>query len=192
MHEFIAWLDAHPLFWPAFIYCARITDVSIGTMRTIFVVRGYRLTAAVLGFFEVLIWITAVSGVLSHLDRWENLLAYGAGFASGNVLGIWIEQTLAIGRQAVRLISPGRSAAVAEGLRLAGYAVTELKGHGRDGEVSVSLVVVPRKETPTVIRVAQQIDPNVFTTVEDVRAPNVMVYRAGVPPGGWRAIMKRK
>ncbi len=192
MGHLIQWLDGHVLFWPVFIFCARVTDVSIGTMRTIFVVRGYRWLAALLGFFEVTIWVTAVSGVFRHLDSWPTLIAYGTGFATGNAVGMWLEQFLAVGMQAVRIISPGRSGAVAEGLRLAGFGVTELKGRGYHGEVSVSFVVVPRRETPTIIRLAQSIDPEVFTTVEDVRATTFHNYRSAVPSTGWRSAMKRK
>jgi uncharacterized protein YebE (UPF0316 family) len=191
MGELFDWLVAHPFFWPVFIFCARVTDVSIGTMRTIFVVRGYRFFAAVLGFFEVTIWIVAVSGVIGNLHRWQNVVAYGLGFATGNAVGMWIEQKLALGMQAVQFISPSRSAAVAEGLRLAGFGVTEVKGRGRDGDVSVSFVVVPRREAPLVVKVAEGIDPDVFTTVEDVRSASFRDYRMVVSATGWRAIMKK-
>jgi uncharacterized protein YebE (UPF0316 family) len=127
MFNLIHWLDAHPEVWPVFIFFARIADVSIGTFRTICVVRGMRILAPVLGFFEVAIWITAVSGALRYLgDHWYNVIAYAGGFATGNAVGMWIEERLAIGMQAIRLISSTRSAAVAAGLRLAGYAVTEI------------------------------------------------------------------
>lgn len=191
MAELLSWLAAHPLFWPVFIFCARVTDVSIGTMRTIFVVRGYRFIAAVFGFFEVTIWIVAVSGVIGNLHRWQNIVAYGLGFATGNAVGMWLEQKVALGMQAIRFISQSHSAAVAQALRFAGFGVTVLKGHGRDGDVCVSFVVVPRRETPVVIRVAQGIDPEVFTTVEDVRSTSFHNYRGAVPATGWRGLMKK-
>lgn len=192
MHDILIWLDQHPILWPVFIFCARICDVTIGTIRTICVVRGYRLVAAVLGFFEVTIWITAVSGVLLRLDRWYNVVSYGLGFATGNAVGMWVEQKLALGMQAIMLISQGHSAAVTEALRFAGFPVTEVKGHGRDGDVSVAYVVTHRRDTAVAIQIARRIDPAVFTTVNDVRTRNVHVYRDAVPPTGWRAILKRK
>ena len=192
MAELLNWLIAHPGFWPVFIFCARVTDVSIGTMRTIFVVRGYRLVAAVLGFFEVTIWVVAVSGVIGNLHRWQNIVAYGLGFATGNAVGMWLEQKVALGMQEVRLISQSHSAAVAEALRFAGFGVTVLKGHGRHGDVCISLVVVPRRETPLVVQVAAGIDPDVFTTVEDVRSTTFHDHRTSIPMTGWRALMKRK
>jgi uncharacterized protein YebE (UPF0316 family) len=192
MPPLIEWLNAHPLVWPAFIFSARIADVSIGTLRTICVVRGMRFVAPVLGFFEVAIWITAVSGVLTHLDHWYNVLAYAGGFATGNAVGMWIEEQLAIGMQAIRLISCTKSAAVAAGLRLAGYAATELKGHGMHGDVSICFVVVPRKETPQVIRVAESIDSDVFCTVEDVKSSEVHIHRDGIRRTSWRGLLNRK
>jgi len=192
MHTILEWLNLHPLLWPVFIFFARITDVSIGTLRTVLLVRGSRVLAPVLGFFEVLIWVTAISGVLTHLSHWYNVVSYAAGFATGNAVGMWIERRLALGMQAVQMISRTRSAAVAEGLRLAGYGVTELKGRGMSGEVSVSLVIVPRRDTRTAIGVAQSIDPDVCCTVEDVRSTNIHTYRGAVAPSGWRAILKRK
>jgi uncharacterized protein YebE (UPF0316 family) len=192
MAGLMEWLNAHPLMLPVFIFFARITDVSIGTLRTICIVRGYRYLAPVLGFFEVAIWIIAVSGVFSHLDHWYNIVAYAGGFATGNAVGMYIEQRLAIGMQAIRLISTGHSAAVAAGLRLAGYGVTEMKGRGLDGEVSICFVVVPRRETPLVLRVAESIDPDVFSTVEDVCSAVGRVYRDQVHTGGWLNLLKRK
>ncbi len=193
MSALISWLDLHPILWPLFIYCARVVDVSIGTLRTICVVRGMRITAPILGFFEVSIWVIAISGVLTHLGYWYNIVAYAAGFATGNAVGIWIENKLAIGMQMIRLISCTRSAAVAAGLRLAGFPVTEVKGHGLQGQVSISFVVIPRKDTPTVFRVAQSIDPDVVCTVEDVRSAYLHQQLYEYPTAtGWRTVFKRK
>lgn len=192
MAALMSWLDFHPLFWPLFIFCARVVDVSMGTLRTICVVRGMRFTAAVLGFFEVSIWVTAISGVLTHLDHWYNVVAYASGFATGNVVGIFIEQKLAMGMQMIRIISRSQSAAVAAGLRLAGYAVTEVKGEGLRGQVSISFVVAPRKETPTVMQVAHQIDPEAVSTVEDIRSAHLHPRSTAVQPNGWRSALKKK
>lgn len=188
----MTWLNMNPQFWPLFIFCARVMDVSIGTLRTICVVRGMRFTAAILGFFEVSIWVTAISGVLSHLDHWYNIVAYASGFATGNIIGIYIEQKLAMGMQMIRLISRSQSAAVAAGLRLAGYAVTEVKGQGLQGQVSISFVVAARKEAPTVMKVASRIDPEVVSTVEDIRSANVHTYSADGLRNGLTAMVKKK
>ncbi|MEK6677339.1 MAG: DUF5698 domain-containing protein [Planctomycetota bacterium] len=162
-------LAIDPQWLPVFIFVARITDVSLGTVRLICVTRGQRLVAVVLGFFEVLIWVTAVSSVLSHLDRWINILSYAAGFAAGSALGMRIEQSLALGVQMVTLLSRGEAHAVAARLRYAEMVVTTFEGSGREGPVAICFVVVPRRQTPLVIRMAREVDPNVVVTVEDVR-----------------------
>lgn len=154
---------------PLAIFLARVTDVSIGTFRVISVTRGHRVLAAGLGFFEVAIWIIAASSVLGRLDHWINVVAWAGGFATGNLVGMWIEQLVALGTQTVTLISRGRAQAVAERLRFSGYAVTTLPGAGRDGPVAVCMAVVPRRQTSDVITVARSVDPDVVATVQDVR-----------------------
>ncbi len=187
------WLDAHAVFWPLFIFLARVTDVSIGTMRTIFVVRGHRMFAAMLGFVEVIIWIVAVSGVLRDDLTVVKVLAYGGGFATGNLVGVWVEQKLAIGLQRVILISRGRHHSVAFGLRLADFAVTEVPARGGMGEVAMCFVIVARRRAPDVVRIAKAIDPDVFLIVEDVRSSSLR-RRSDVAheATGWRAIAKKK
>jgi len=154
---------------PALIFFARIADVSLGTIRLICVTRGRRAAAIVLGFFEILIWVFAVSKVLTQLDHWANILAYACGFAAGNALGMTIESRLAMGVQRVSLISRGRANAVAERLRFAGFPVTTFVGSGREGPVSMCMAVISRKLTPDAIRMAREIDADVVITVEDLR-----------------------
>jgi uncharacterized protein YebE (UPF0316 family) len=154
---------------PVIIFASRICDVSLGTLRMICVVRGQKLMAVVLGFFETLIWILAVSGVLAHLHHLSNIVAYAAGFAAGNAVGMWIEAHLALGTQAISFVSRGTANAVAQGLRLADYFVTALSGCGRDGPVSICHAVVPRRLAPAAMRIARVVDPDVVITVEDIR-----------------------
>ena len=160
-------LPEHSVWLPVLIFFARVVDVSIGTVRLICVTRGRRALAVILGFFEVMIWILAISSVFAHLDRWVNILAFAGGFAAGNAVGMWIEKALAMGTQIVRLISRGNAHAVAERLRFEDLAVTTLSGNGRDGLVSVCMAIVPRKITAAVVGMARQIDPDVLVTVED-------------------------
>lgn len=166
---------------PLVIFCARICDVSIGTVRLICVTRGRRKLAVILGFFEILIWLSAVSGVFAHLDRLINVFAYAGGFATGNAVGMWIEGRLAMGMQVVQLISRGAAHAVAERLRFADLGVTTLVGSGGRGPVSVCLVIVPRRQTQSIVRMARQIDPDVLVAVEDVTEGAVPEYRAPNP-----------
>jgi uncharacterized protein YebE (UPF0316 family) len=166
---------------PVVIFFARVVDVSIGTVRLICVTRGHRWLAVVLAFFEVSIWVFAISRVLAHLDRWENLLAFAAGFAAGNAVGMWIEDRLALGAQILSFISRGPAHAVAERLRFADLSVTTLTGSGRDGPVSIATTVVPRRTTPAVIRMAREVDPDAVVTVEDVRQTSAIGHSGNAP-----------
>lgn len=158
------------MWLPVFIFCARVADVSLGTLRLICVTRGHRAFAVGLGFVEVTIWVCAVASVLSHLNQWLNVLAYAGGYATGLGLGMWLESKLALGIQLVTLVSRTRAAALATQLRRAGVMVTTLTGAGRDGPVDVCLTIVPRRAAPAIAELASAIDPDVVVTVEDVRS----------------------
>jgi uncharacterized protein YebE (UPF0316 family) len=91
------------LILPLLIFFARICDVSIGTMRIIFVSKGKKNIAPLLGFFEVLIWIIVISKIMQNLNNYVNYVAYAAGFATGNLVGMIIEEKLAVGVQMIRV-----------------------------------------------------------------------------------------
>ena len=182
MLAIVDFLPDHPVFTPLLIFLARVTDVSMGTVRLICITRGRRLMAILLGFFELLIWVFAVSSVFAHLDHWMNIVAFAGGFAAGNALGMSIEARLAFGVQTLSFISRGRANAVAERLRYAGLPVTTLLGGGRDGPVVLCMAVVPRRQTPMTIKMAKEIDPDVVVTVEDVRETTAV--HAGTYGGG--------
>ncbi len=158
------------------IFLLRIIDVSMAIIRMIFAVRGQRGLAAIIGFFEVLIWLIAVGSALSHLNSILHVVGYAGGFAAGNYVGVWLEGRFAIGVNVVRAIMPikedgsstGKSAAKA--LRRDGFAVTELQGHGRENAVIILNVVVPRKRVPYVLAVINNHDAEAFVSVEEVRS----------------------
>jgi uncharacterized protein YebE (UPF0316 family) len=150
------------------IVLARITDVSLDTVRTVAIVQGRRVFAAILGFFESVIYVTAIAKVLLNMDHPIYALAYGLGFAMGTFLGITIEQHLAFGLQVVSLFTR-RGAEVAKSLISAGYRVAKVEGHIRDGEVSILYMEVPRKQTRKLISDAAAIDETCFYVVNDVR-----------------------
>jgi uncharacterized protein YebE (UPF0316 family) len=180
----VLWLAHHPTLLPFVIFCLRIGDVSLDTMRMICVVRGLRLVAVGLGFFAVLIWVVAISSVMKCLDNPYNILAYAGGYAIGNWVGMWLESRLALGQQIVRLISDDLDGQLAEHLRAAGFAVTELGGHGRDAPVKICFIAARRREVPAVLKYAIELDPDVFVTVEDVRATNRSLRRYLPGKGG--------
>lgn len=152
------------------IFLARILDVSLATLRMIVVIRGYRFVAAVLGFFEVLIWLVAVGQVIQNLDVWYLAVAYAGGFAAGNVVGIWLESKLAMGTELVRVVSERPDVALAGALRAEGYSVIEMGGRGdRDEPVEVLLIVDRRRRIPRALRLIRELDPDAFWTVTDVK-----------------------
>ncbi len=158
------------MWLPVFIFCARVADVSLGTLRLICVTRGHRTFAVGLGFVEVTIWVCAVASVLSNLNQWVNVLAYAGGYATGLGLGMWLESKLALGVHLITLISRERAETLAVHLRRAGITVTTLLGTGRDGPANVCFTIVPRRAASAIAELARDIDPDVVVTIEDIRS----------------------
>jgi uncharacterized protein YebE (UPF0316 family) len=176
----------------AVVFAARIVDVSLGTVRTISLIHGRIATAVILGFFEVLVWITVVAQVISGVsDSPVLLVAYAAGFAAGNGVGIVIERWLAMGVQMLQMISQAHGGEIAAAIRERGQAVTVFTGEGRDGPVRMLLTTCQRRRVPTVIREARSIDPEIFYVVEPVSELRKNV-RLATRPTGWRSVGKQK
>src|SRR5690606_19393935 len=106
---------------PLLIFLARLCDVSLGTVRIIFVSKGYKTFAACIGFFEVLIWILAISNVMQRLDNWVYYVAYAAGFATGNYVGMLLDEKMAIGYEMIRVITKAEANELVQVLRNEGY-----------------------------------------------------------------------
>ena len=156
-------------YGPFLIFGLRIVDVSLDTMRVLNAVRGNRMVAASLGFFQALIWIVAVGNAIKHLDSWYHILGYAAGFATGTLVGITIERALAYGLSTVRIVSQHGGVEIAEALRERGYGVTEIPGFGRDGGVEIVHSVVQRQHLGEVMRIVDRWDSKAFVTVEEPR-----------------------
>jgi uncharacterized protein YebE (UPF0316 family) len=167
-----AWLTA------GLIFLLRVSDMTLDTLRVLMVMRGKKGIAWILGFFQSAIFILAISSVLTHLDNPLNIIGYAAGFATGNVVGMWIEERLAIGHVSITIVSSRRGAAIADHLREKGFAVTEIPARGKDGMVSLLSCSVLRKNVDDVRKLANEMDPEAFITAEDVRP---------VRRGFWRA-----
>lgn len=155
----------------------RCVDTTLSTLRVLAVVRGRRPLAWILGFCSSLLFVTAVAAVLQSLDEPLNVLAYAAGFASGNALGILIEDRLAAGHSLLRIVSPGRGPALIEALRSAGRGATELPARSETGTVTMIYCYVPRRDVPLARRQISTLDPQAHVTVENVRQLK----------GGWQA-----
>ena len=159
--------DTLPLALSALlIFLLRIADVSLGTLRIGFLVRGKRRLAGLFGFFESLIWLFAAAQVLANLDSIWQFLAYAAGYATGTMMGVSIERWLAMGNSLMRVVATLDTADTAAALRNAGYYVTELNAKGRDGDVRVSFTVLPRRQEQAALRLVNEINPQAFVTFE--------------------------
>ncbi len=161
--------DPHAYLFALLIFFLRICDMSMDTLRVLFVVRGKKLFVWVLGFMQSVIFVLAISSVLTGERNYLNILGYAAGFATGNVVGMLIEARLAIGHVLVTIISSNRGSFIAERLRASGYAVTEIAGRGKNGTVFELHASVFRKDVDNIETIVLESDPQAFVTAEDVR-----------------------
>jgi uncharacterized protein YebE (UPF0316 family) len=166
---------------PLLIFMARICDVSIGTLRIIFVSKGKRNIAPFLGFFEVLIWITAISKIMQNLDNYINYVAYAAGFATGNFVGMIIEEKLAMGIQMIRIFAHERGSELVQTLNLNGYGATVVEAHGAREKVQLIYTIVQRNELVNVLDVINRFNPKSFYTVEDIKTVNEGIFAPKKP-----------
>src|SRR5690606_10550225 len=167
---------------PVLIFSLRIVDVSLATLRILLSMRNVRIAVPIIGFFEVLIWIFAVGAAIRNLNSGWHLLGYASGFATGSLVGMWLEEKLAFGLATVRIISRYGGVELADALREKGYGVTETLGQGRDGRVEIIDTVVQRRQIQSVLRAVEQWDPDAFVMVDEPRS----VHR------GWLAGRPRK
>lgn len=185
-----------PWYMPLIVYFCRIGDVSVGTIRIISVMRGHKMLSAVLGFLEVIIWIFAVSTVITHLqDNFIIAFAYAAGFATGNLVGMTIEERLAMGNVMLRVVNTNRNVHLSAELRKRNFVVTEVEGIGFNGPTEISLILLRRKDSQEVVNLIKEITPDVFISVEDVRhttatLPRLTATQSNIPNWLRRAKMR--
>ena len=160
---------ASGLLIPVLIFLSRVVDVSVGTLRIIFVSRGIRLLSAVLGFFEVLIWLLAITQIMKNLSSPWHYIAYASGFAMGNFVGITVEQKLRMGMIMLRVVTRSDSSALIAALIAEGRGVTTVEAQGATGPVKMIFMVLRRKDADAALATIEKFNPNAFYTVEDVK-----------------------
>ena len=153
---------------PFLIFLARITDVSMGTVRVIFVSRGLKYLAPVVGFFEIIIWLLAIGQIMKNLSNPACYIAYAGGFAMGNYVGISIADKLSLGLVMIRVITRADASSLVEKLQSNNYGVTSVDGHGTSGQVQVVFTIVPRREASSVVDLIKQYNPQAFYSIEEV------------------------
>lgn len=164
------------------IFGLRIIDVSLATLRMLLAVRGIKLLVPLIGFFEILIWIFAVGTVIRHLDSPLHVIGYAAGFSMGSLVGMLIEERMALGMATIRVVSRFGGVELAEALRERGFGVTEFAGQGKEGKVEVVDAVLRRRDLPQVLKEIDFWDPEAFVTIQEPKA----IHR------GWLLQKRRK
>ncbi|MCX7953924.1 MAG: DUF5698 domain-containing protein [Bacteroidales bacterium] len=157
------------LLYPLLIGFARIFDVSIGTLRIILISKGQKKYAPILGFFEVLIWITIIGQIISKTNNIACYLGYSLGFAAGNYIGMILEEKLALGYVIVRIITPYESFNLIENLKNEGFGVTYVPAFGTRGKVEIIYTTINREHIKKVESIINRFDPNIFYTIEELK-----------------------
>lgn len=169
---------------PILIFLARICDVSLGTIRVIFISKGIRYLAPIIGFFEVIIWLLAIGQIMNNLTNFVAYIAYGAGFAAGTYIGMAIEEKISLGLVSVRIITKKDPGELIQYLRLNNYGVTSLDGEGGTGKVKMVFTIIKRQDLPHVVEIIKQFHPNAFYSVDDVKSVGEGIFPENRLPGG--------
>ena len=160
---------------PFFIFLAEVFVVTLCTMRTIFISRGMKYLAPLVGVFEVSIWLFAIGEVVKNLHDLRCSAAFAGGFTLGNFLGILLEEKLAMGSVGVRMITRRDASQLIDALRATGHGVTRLNARGATGPVQIIYTVIKRKELERVLSLARHFHPNLFYSVDDLHSAAVGV-----------------
>ncbi len=159
----------HPVLLTLVIFLARIVDVGLGTVRIMFVNRNMKNVASILGFLEVMVWITITAQVLAQSNSWLHYFSYAGGFAMGNYIGIWFEEQLRIGHQLFRVITHKECTKLIDSLKAENLKITFVDGQGGKGPVKIVLTVIKRKQAPKLIHIIESFDPEAFYSIEDIK-----------------------
>lgn len=161
---------------PILIFVARVTDVTFGTIRIILISRGRKYVAPIFGFFEIIIWLFAISQIMQHLTNITYYLAYACGYAVGSFVGVWVEEKMAIGMVVVRIITKKDASELVERLRVTGYGVTSFDGQGSTGNVKLIYMTIERKDIDDIVGIIKEFNPKAFFSIEEVRLENAGVF----------------
>ena len=178
--DFSTIMDSWAFTWvllPVLIFFARVMDVSIGTLRLIFVSKGYKFYAPLLGFFEVIIWLVAIGQIMQHLDNFMCYIAYGFGFAIGNYVGIYLEEKMSLGSVVLRIIPKKETTNLITHLRESNFAVTAVDIEGMSGKQKMVFMIVKRKDLKDALEILHMHNPAAFYSIEDVRTVSEGYFR---------------
>jgi len=174
------------LVLPFLIFFARICDVTIGTIRIVMVAKGQKVWAPILGFFEVVIWLLAISRIFENLDNWLCYLAFGAGFATGNYIGLMLEEKLAMGIVKIQIITRKPADTLIDKLVAAGYGITHQNAKGGAEKVSIIYSIIKRTEVPKMAEQIKEYNPKAFYSIEDVKFVSHGIFPLKPASRRWR------
>ncbi len=170
---------------PLLIFVSRMFDVTLGTIRHIFVAKGFKRVVPVLGFFEVLIWIVVVKQILNGVDTWQSYVAWAGGFAVGNYIGILIEERLALGLQIVRIITNQDCSDLLEAMKNSNHGMTVVDAQGAKGPVKIIFTILKRENVIHMEHMIAIHNPTAFYSVEDVKDTSMGVFRSRRERNSW-------
>jgi uncharacterized protein YebE (UPF0316 family) len=176
-------LSPHVLLVSLLIFILQATNITVGSLRVMMLVRGNRLAAGGLALLESFVWVYSAGQVINDLGNPLKVFAYVTGFATGTMLGVTVERWLALGKALLRIVAPVDSPELAHELRARGFYATVLNASGRDGDVRIIFSVVPRRQMRTVEEVVARINPRAFVTFEETRTMSLMRAHLTVPQG---------
>lgn len=181
---------------PLMIFFARIMDVSINTIRIIFVMGGRKGISTVLGFFESLIWLLAIGQIFKHIDNVYSYIAYPAGFAAGIYVGMRIEEKLAYGKVVIRLITAEALEQAVRFLKSNGWRYSIVEAESQRGHEQMLFIVTERENVPSLLDQFRTNYPNGFYTIESVKnaSETEFIEEPGRRRilGSWLASIKRR
>lgn len=153
-----------------FIFVLRVIGVALSTVRVLVMLRGQKILSMVMGFFEVLVYVVAIGQVVNNLSNVWNILGYCLGFSAGTLIGMWLDERFILAFANVRIVSRYKAQRLGDRIREAGYGATVAWGSGQSGSVGIVTATVRRQEVAEVCRLADDVDPEAFVTVEEARA----------------------
>jgi uncharacterized protein YebE (UPF0316 family) len=178
------------VFLPMLVFMARTADVSLATLRNVFIAKGFKSIVPVIGFFEVMIWLLSIRQIMQHLDNPMTYLGFAGGFAMGTYVGMSIERRLALGNQVLRIITSKESAELISAMHTHNMGITVIDGKGAKGPVKIIFTIFKRKDLELIQKLIDEHAPKAFYSIEDVRSTTQGVF-PGAASGGTMDYFRR-
>ncbi len=173
MSEFIT---AYPWTLPLIIFFGRILDVSLGTLRIVFVSKGAKNIAPIIGFVEIFIWIVVIAQVFAHADGFVAYFSYAAGYAAGTYIGLTVENKIGFGYVKVRMFTKLNGHSLVSKLNHHGFGATMIKAEGAIYKVDIVETVVRRVSLREAEKLMREHDSSAFYIIEDVRTRSKGIF----------------